>query len=67
MNRQKLTKVFIVDDNFEAIELLRHMLEHDYSVEVVGTAVDAEEAASLRTWARGLGWKEIVPRPGSLL
>lgn len=45
MNRQKLTKVFIVDDNFEAIELLRHMLEHDYSVEVVGTAVDAEEAA----------------------
>ena len=46
MNRQKLTKVFIVDDNFEAIELLHHMLEHDYSVEVVGTAVDAEEAAS---------------------
>lgn len=28
---------------------------------------DAEKAASLRTWARGLGWKEIVPRPGSLL
>ena len=27
MNRQKLTKVFIVDDNFEAIELLHHMLE----------------------------------------
>lgn len=45
MNRQKLTKVFIVDDNFEAIELLRCMLEHDYSVEVVGTAGDAETAA----------------------
>ena len=42
MSRQKLTKVFIVDDNFEAIEILRHILEHDYSVEVVGTAGDAE-------------------------
>ena len=42
MSRQKLTKVFIVDDNFEAIEILRHLLEHDYSVEVVGTAGDAE-------------------------
>ena len=28
---------------------------------------DSEEAASLRTWARGLGWKEIVPKPGRLL
>lgn len=28
---------------------------------------DAEKAASLRTWARGLGWKEIVPKPGRLL
>ena len=28
---------------------------------------DAGEAASLRTWARGLGWKEIVPKPGRLL
>ena len=42
MSRQKLTKVFIVDDNFEAIEILRHILEQDYSVEVVGTAGDAE-------------------------
>ena len=42
MNKQKLTKVFIIDDNFEAVELLRNMLEHDYSVEVVGTAGDAE-------------------------
>ena len=46
MKRQKLTKVFIVDDNYEAVELLRHMLEHDYSVEIVGTAGDAEEAAT---------------------
>ena len=42
MNKQKLTKVFIIDDNSEAVELLRNMLEHDYSVEVVGTAGDAE-------------------------
>ena len=51
MNKQKLTKVFIVDDNYEAVELLRHLLEHDYSVEVVGTAGDAEEAASQITQA----------------
>ena len=51
MNKQKLTKVFIVDDNYEAVELLRHLLEHDYSVEVVGTAGDAEEAASQITHA----------------
>ena len=28
---------------------------------------DAQEAASLRTWARSLGWKEIVPKAGTLL
>lgn len=28
---------------------------------------DAEEAASLRTWARGLGWKEIIPKAEKLL
>ena len=28
---------------------------------------DAGEAAALRSWARGQGWKEIVPKPGSLL
>ena len=28
---------------------------------------DAEEAASLRVWARSLGWKEIVPKPGKIL
>ena len=34
MNRQKLTKAFIVDDNTEAIELLRRMLENNFSVTV---------------------------------
>jgi two-component system LytT family response regulator len=47
MNRQKLTKAFIVDDNTEAIELLRRMLENNFSVTVAGTATDAESAASL--------------------
>lgn len=28
---------------------------------------DVEKAAALRSWARGQGWKEIVPKPGSLL
>ncbi|MBQ7513819.1 MAG: response regulator transcription factor [Prevotella sp.] len=45
MNKQKLTRVFIVDDNHEAIEVLRYLLETAYSVEVVGTAGDAETAA----------------------
>lgn len=47
MNRQKLTKVFIVDDSNDAIEVLRRMLESSYSVEVVGSAYDAETAADL--------------------
>ncbi len=47
MNRQKLTRVFIIDDNTEAIALLRHMLENNFSVEIAGTATDAESAASL--------------------
>ena len=46
MNNKKLTKVFIVDDSHDAVELLRRMLEKNYSVEVVGTAFDAEEAAT---------------------
>lgn len=46
MNRQKLTRAFIVDDNRAAVELLRRMLEKNYSVEVVGTAYDAETAAT---------------------
>ena len=28
---------------------------------------DTEEAASLRQWARGQGWKEIVPKLNTLL
>lgn len=47
MNRQKLTKVFIVDDSNDAIGVLRRMLESSYSVEVVGSAYDAETAADL--------------------
>lgn len=49
MNKRKLTKVFIVDDNRDAIEVLRRMLETNFSVEVVGTAMDAEEAKRLIT------------------
>ena len=43
---RKLIRAFIVDDNREAIEVLRRMLEANYSVEVVGTAGDAETAAA---------------------
>ena len=42
---QKLTKVFIVDDNQEAIEVLQRLLEKNYSVDIVGTAYDAKSAA----------------------
>ena len=42
---QKLTKVFIVDDNQEAIEVLQRLLEKNYSVDIVGTACDAKSAA----------------------
>lgn len=44
MSQQKLIRAFIVDDNHEAIEVLKRMLESNYSVEVVGTAHDAETA-----------------------
>ena len=43
-DKQRLVKVFIVDDNAEAIMVLRLMLEKNYSVRVVGTANDAETA-----------------------
>lgn len=46
MNKKKLTRAFIVDDSHDAVELLRRMLESNYSVEIVGTAFDAEEAAA---------------------
>ena len=44
MNTRKLVRAYIVDDNREAIEVLRRMLESRYSVEVVGSATDAETA-----------------------
>jgi two-component system LytT family response regulator len=47
MNKQKLIKAFIVDDNQEAVELLQRLLEKNYSVDVVGSANDAESAADL--------------------
>ena len=45
MNKEQLVKVFIVDDNAEAVKVLKNMLESSYSVTVVGTAGDAETAA----------------------
>ncbi len=47
MNNRKLTKVFIIDDNHAAVEILRHMLEADFSVEIVGTATDSKDARRL--------------------
>ena len=47
INRQKLTKVFIIDDNLEAVELLQRLLEKNFSVDVVGTATDAKTAADI--------------------
>lgn len=47
MNKQKLTKAFIVDDNQDAVALLQRLLENNYSVDVVGTAADAETAVEL--------------------
>ena len=45
MNKQQLIKAFIVDDNTDAVEVLKRMLEKNYSVMVVGSAGDAETAA----------------------
>lgn len=45
MNEQQLIKAFIVDDNTDAVEVLKRMLEKNYSVMVVGSAGDAETAA----------------------
>ena len=42
-----MTKAFILDDNKDAVELLRRLLENNYSVDVVGTAADAEAATEL--------------------
>jgi len=49
MSKQNQTRVFIVDDNPNAIEILRRMLVKNYSVEVAGTAEDAESAATMIT------------------
>ena len=46
MNKQQLVKVFIVDDNTNAVKVLKLMLENNFSVTVVGTAGDAETAAN---------------------
>ena len=40
----KITKIFIIDDNREAIEVLRLLLESHYSVDIVGTSTDTAEA-----------------------
>ena len=45
MNKQQLIKAFIVDDNIEAVKVLKQMLENNYSVTVVGSAGEAETAA----------------------
>lgn len=45
MNKQQLVKAFIVDDNTEAVQVLKMMLENNFSVTVVGSASDAETAA----------------------
>jgi len=47
MNNTGLTKVFIVDDSRDAVEVLKHRLEKGYSVDVVGTAYDAESAIDM--------------------
>ena len=47
MNKQQLISIFIVDDNIEAVKVLQHMLERNFSVNIVGTASDAETAAQL--------------------
>lgn len=40
----KITRIFIIDDNREAIEVLRMLLESYYSVDIVGTSTDTVEA-----------------------
>lgn len=40
----KITRIYIIDDNCEAIEVLRLLLESHYSVDIVGTSTDIVEA-----------------------
>lgn len=49
MNNLRQTKVFIVDDSQDAIEVLRLRLEKGYSVHIVGTASDAKTAIDMIT------------------
>lgn len=44
MHGQKLIKAYIVDDSRDSIEVLKRMIESDYSVKVIGTNTDAETA-----------------------
>lgn len=44
MENKRLVRAYIVDDNESAIELLRRLLG-DYSVEIVGTSSDVQQAA----------------------
>lgn len=44
MNNQKLIKAYIVDDSVDAIEVLKIILESNFSVEVTGSSCDAEKA-----------------------
>ena len=39
----KLVKAYIIDDSRPSIDVLRKMLEDNYSVEVIGTTTDAQE------------------------
>ena len=45
-NKQQFISAYIVDDNIEAIKVLQHMLESNFSVKVVGSAGDVETAAN---------------------
>lgn len=44
MTVRKLINVYIVDDSRDSIEVLRQMLESQYSVKVIGTSTDADTA-----------------------
>ena len=41
--KSKLVKAYIIDDNRSSIDILKKMLEDNYSVEVIGTTTDAQE------------------------
>ena len=41
--KSKLVKAYIIDDNRSSIDILKKMLEDNYSVEVIGTTTDAQD------------------------